>query len=248
MDGCSPSRPPPALAVGLLTGLVPAWRTPVGDVVRALRQGARGRAGDRSQSRLRNLFVTVEVAIALVLLVGAGLLVRSLAGVLSVERGFQTENRLFATISVPVVVRRREAGRRTNDELIRRLGGLSEIASVAAVSSRPLSQTAQDLGSWPPTSRILRTVGALGLMAHRHAGLLQDCRGCRCSPDAASPTGRHREALEGGDQQADRGPLWPGENPIGRRQSCGRVRTTFAVRSSVSSATCASAGSTANLR
>ena len=134
-----------ALAVGLLTGLIPAWRTPVGDVANALRHGARGSAGDRSQSRLRNMFVTVEVAIALVLLVGAGLLVRSLLGVLSVERGFQTDNRLFATISVPASYGDDKLAR-TNTELLNRLGSHGEIASVAAVSSRPLSPGSTGMG------------------------------------------------------------------------------------------------------
>src|SRR5262245_41348164 len=51
-----------ALAVGVLTGLLPALRTPMGNILPALRQGARGSSGDRGQTRLRNVFVVAEVA------------------------------------------------------------------------------------------------------------------------------------------------------------------------------------------
>ena len=90
-----------ALAVGVLTGLIPAFRTPLGNILPALRSGSRGATGDRGQNRLRSVFVGAEVALSLVLLVGAGLLVRSLIHVLSVDRGFQTERRMLVTVSIP---------------------------------------------------------------------------------------------------------------------------------------------------
>jgi putative ABC transport system permease protein len=134
-----------ALVVGVLTGLVPAWRTPMADIVSALRQGARGSAGDRGQNRLRAFFVSTEVALALMLLVGAGLLVRSLASVLAVDRGFHTENRMLITVSVPSSY---GEGRltQTNLNLIARLRSLPEVVSVAAVSGRPLSRGSTGLG------------------------------------------------------------------------------------------------------
>jgi putative ABC transport system permease protein len=134
-----------SLLVGLITGLIPAMRTPIANVVSALRQGGRGSAGDRSQSRMRQLFVATQVALALVLLVGAGLLVRSLLGVLAVDRGFQSENRLLLTVSVPSSY---GAARleQTNQLLIDRIAALPDVASVAAVSGRPLSPGSTGLG------------------------------------------------------------------------------------------------------
>ena len=205
-----------ALAVGLLTGLIPAWRTPVGDVARALRHGARGTAGDRTQNRLRSAFVTLEVAIALVLLVGATLLVRSLVGVLSVDRGFQTDNRLFATISVPASYGGDKLAS-TNTELIRRIGSLTEIVSVAAVSGRPLSPGSTGLGivaadkpdppdgsvpwaSWRiVTPEYFKAVG-IPLLAGR--GFTDQ--------DVISKPWRAVISKRTADL------LWPGENPIGR--------------------------------
>ena len=134
-----------ALVVGLLTGLVPAWRTPMGNVVTVLRQGARGAAGDRAQSRLRNVFVAAEVALALTLLVGAGLLVRSLVGVLSVDRGFRTENRLLVTVSLPSSYGEARL-RQTNQDVIARLKAVPGVESVAAINVRPLSRGSVGLG------------------------------------------------------------------------------------------------------
>jgi putative ABC transport system permease protein len=134
-----------ALVVGLLTGLVPAWRTPMGNIVVALRQGARGSAGDRTHTRLRNAFVTAEVALALMLLVGAGLLVRSLVGVLSVDRGFKTENRLLFTVSLPSSY---DPPRliQTNEDIVARLKAVPGVESVAAINIRPLSRGSTGLG------------------------------------------------------------------------------------------------------
>jgi putative ABC transport system permease protein len=134
-----------ALGVGILTGLVPAFRTPLGNIVPALREGARGTAGDRGQSRLRNMFVGAEVALSLVLLVGAGLLVRSLIHVLAVDRGFQTERRMLVTVSIPASygeVRMRQ----TMADIMARLGSVPDVVSAAAVSARPLSRGSTGLG------------------------------------------------------------------------------------------------------
>jgi predicted permease len=134
-----------ALLVGLLTGLIPALRAPIGNIVPVLRAGQRGAAGDRAHSRIRSTFVAIEVALALILLVGAGLLVRSLVTVLRLDRGFQTENRMLLTVTVP-----RSYGpdriQLVNADLLARLGELPGIVSVAAVSGRPLSRGSTGLG------------------------------------------------------------------------------------------------------
>jgi predicted permease len=134
-----------ALAVGLLTGLVPAWRTPLANIVSALRDGSRGTAGDPGQNRLRSLFVGAQVALSLVLLIGAGLLVRSLTHVLGVDRGFQTEQRLLATVSIPGAY---PGERRAQivTEVLARLEAAPQVVSVAAVSGRPLSRGSTGLG------------------------------------------------------------------------------------------------------
>src|SRR5262249_25366232 len=133
------------ILIGVATGLIPALRIPARDLMSALRGGQRGATVDRGQQRVRNLFVAAEVALAIMLLVGAGLLVRSLVTVLSVERGFQTDDRFVFTITLPAgygAPRIRELNR----ALLDRIQQIPDVVSAAAVSGRPLSRGSTGLG------------------------------------------------------------------------------------------------------
>jgi putative ABC transport system permease protein len=205
-----------ALIVAVITGLVPALRTPMGNIVRALRPGARGASGDRSQSRLRTVFVSAQVGLALLLLVGAGLLVRSLIGVLTVDRGFTTENRLIVTVSLPSSY---GSPRLTqiNEEILARLRSLPGVAAAAAVNIRPLSTFSVGLGlgaadkpdtpgapvpwaTWRVvTPDYFRAMG-LRLIAGREF----------TSQDIIAKPWRTIISKRAADQ------MWPGENPIGK--------------------------------
>src|SRR4029078_12238396 len=90
-----------ALLVGFFTGIVPALTGRLGDVGRAIREGQRGSVGDRRHDRLRGVLVGTEVALALILMIGAGLLVRSVTQLMPVDRGFQTDRRLLAPVGIP---------------------------------------------------------------------------------------------------------------------------------------------------
>jgi putative ABC transport system permease protein len=90
-----------SLFTGLIFGLLPAFsatRTHAGD---ALKEVGRTIAGSRASLRLRRLLVVSETALALVLLVGAGLLIRSFIGIASVQPGFRTDNILTLDLSLP---------------------------------------------------------------------------------------------------------------------------------------------------
>jgi putative ABC transport system permease protein len=136
------------IATGVLTGVVPALQSPIAHVLPAIREGQRGSVGDRRQERTRALFVGAEVAIAMMLLVGAGLLVRSLVQVLTTDRGFETEGRLLVTISVPSTYGE-ERMAQTTTTILARLETLPALQSVAAVSARPLSRGSTGLGLAP---------------------------------------------------------------------------------------------------
>ena len=127
-----------AAIVALVTGIVPALRAPIADVVTPLRQSQRGAVGSRHDERIRGVLVAVEVALSLTMLVGAGLLVRSLLQVMSTDRGFQTDDRLLATVSIPAsypVARRTEIV----ESILARVQALPQVVSGATVSGRPLS-------------------------------------------------------------------------------------------------------------
>jgi predicted permease len=134
---------------GMLSGLLPAFQIPYSGLLTALREGDRGVAGARRQMRLRATLVCVEVALALMLLVGAGLLIRSFGELLDVDRGFQTENRLFFTVPLPPSYDGQE-GSRTSDFIsayLERLNSLPQVQSAAVVSGRPLSNSSTGLGT-----------------------------------------------------------------------------------------------------
>src|SRR6185503_9069600 len=137
-----------ALLVGLVTGVVPALQTPAARLTGTLRDGQRGTMGDRRHDRLRAAFVGAQVALSLILLVGAGLLTRSLLQVLSNDRGFASEQRLFATVSLPDAYpeSRRE---QIVGNVLATLERRPELISVAVVSGRPLSRGSTGMGISP---------------------------------------------------------------------------------------------------
>jgi predicted permease len=88
-----------SLLAGVLFGLTPALKTSQPDLQETLRQGGRGGSGARH--RTQSVFVVVEMALALVLLIGAGLTIRSLAKLWSVDPGFNPHNVLTFGLSLP---------------------------------------------------------------------------------------------------------------------------------------------------
>lgn len=138
-------------AVGLLTGVVsgiiPAIQLPRADFQAALRESSRGTSGSRAQNRLRGALVAAEVALSLMLLVGAGLLIRSFFEVLTVDRGFQSESRLVFAVNMPGSY---DTGRRgeVRDQLLERLNAMPGVLS-AAVNSRPIAGGNPGMGIVP---------------------------------------------------------------------------------------------------
>ncbi len=91
-----------SVLAGILFGLAPALRTSRPDLHKTLKEGGRGSSGARH--RTQSVFVVVEMALALVLLAGAGLMIRSLAKLWSVDPGFDSHNVLAAQLSFPSAI------------------------------------------------------------------------------------------------------------------------------------------------
>ena len=89
------------LAVGLALGVVPAWRLRRMNVNAALREEGRGGTSGRRANLVRQALATVQIAIALLLLVGAGLLLASFRAVMHLDLGFRPENVATATVTLP---------------------------------------------------------------------------------------------------------------------------------------------------
>ncbi|MEP6690597.1 MAG: ABC transporter permease [Gemmatimonadaceae bacterium] len=129
------------LATGFLFGLLPAMHATTTDLAGALRAGSRGTRTRPGSRRARNTIVVSEVALAVMLLSGAGLLIRSFAHLLSVDPGFRADHLATFSIALPqakyptsenarVFVRRLE-------EKMRALPGAQ---SAAVVVGRPLGE------------------------------------------------------------------------------------------------------------
>ncbi len=134
-----------ALGTAFLFGLLPAFRSSNTNVSVALRTGDRGSAGVKS-NRLWNALIGTEVALAGVLLVGAGLLIKSFKGVLSVDPGFDASDVLTIDVTLPGTKYSFGDPSVANfhSELATRLESLPGVERAGLISSLPLSGSDPD--------------------------------------------------------------------------------------------------------
>ncbi len=126
-------------ATGLAFGLAPALQFTRPDVQGALKESARGSTGGARAGRLRNLLIVSEVALSLVLLVGAGLLFRSFLSLRAVELGFRPQSVLTFRLS-PSGERFREDAQYTTfyRDVAERVAVLPGVESVGFINTLPL--------------------------------------------------------------------------------------------------------------
>ncbi|MCG8466847.1 MAG: ABC transporter permease [Gemmatimonadetes bacterium] len=131
---------------GGLFGLIPLLRSRRSDLSRSIRGGARGGGPDRRQRRVRDTLVTVEVALALILLVGSGLMIRSFQRLRDVHPGFERPHDVLTLRLTIPSAEVDELGRvaLTHQAIARELEAIPGVASVAAVSSIPTDGITND--------------------------------------------------------------------------------------------------------
>jgi putative ABC transport system permease protein len=128
------------IGCGLLVGLVPAWRAMRPNLLDILQEGSRGASGGRTTRRLADAMVVAEVALALMLLVSAGLLIRSFANLNSIDPGYRTTGIVATHIALPASRYPDPASkRRFFDNLLERLKALPGVDRASAVSALPMS-------------------------------------------------------------------------------------------------------------
>lgn len=141
-----------SVITGLAFGLAPAVQAWRADVNAPLKEESRGDTGGH-RHRLRHLLVVSEVALALVLLIGAGLLIKSFSRLLNVDPGFRTEGVLTSQVTLP--------GEQSSvqkvhliEQIVERLQALPGVQAAAATDSLPLTQferiTAVQIEGRPP--------------------------------------------------------------------------------------------------
>jgi putative ABC transport system permease protein len=188
-----------AVATGLLTGVVPAIRASRADLDESLKEGGRG-SGAGAGHRVRNLLVVSEVAMAVVLVIGAGLLTRSFAALMTADAGFDPRNILTFRLALPeATYPTAEQTHLLYEQLVERMEALPQVESAGANILLPL-QGAMENWSFYVSPGYL---GTMRIPMLEGRGLARfDQR-----------DGEH--VLVIGETMARR--FWPGEDPIGQR-------------------------------
>ncbi len=207
-----------SIVTGLLFGIVPALRASRPSLYSALATRGYG-SNDPARVRTRQLLVVAEVALALTLLVGAGLLLRSFANLRAVDPGFRADHVLTVDLNLPRS-RYGNASRQTQfyDALIERVSALPTVQSAGGVEQLPLSGPQQSsdfriIGAPPPpqgdepdAAYVSVTPGYFRAMSL----VLRRGRVLAASDAAASP-----RVVVINESMAKR--FWPNENPLGKR-------------------------------
>ena len=129
-----------SILAGVAFGLAPAWQATRVDLHDELKESGRGGAGGARQNRARGLLVVSEIALSLVLLVGAGLLAKSFFRLQSVDPGFEARNVLVIRLSLPKAqYPNRAAATAFYEKLRPRLSSLPGVETVGVVHALPLS-------------------------------------------------------------------------------------------------------------
>jgi putative ABC transport system permease protein len=128
-----------SVVTGLLFGLAPALQASRADVNKALKESSGRSPGSFQGSNLRNLLVVSEVAVALLLLVGAGLMTKSFFRLQQVDPGFDATNVVSMNIALPTSKYREQQLNNFYDQLFERIRNLPGVKSVGGINPLPLS-------------------------------------------------------------------------------------------------------------
>ena len=208
---------------GLGFGLLPAWRATRADLRSTMGGSSRGATLDRGTRRLLGALVVGEIALALVLLVGAGLLTRHFRGLIEQPWGFATENRLSFNLSLDRAYPSAEARVATLDHILRELRTVPGVRSAAVTMPHPLNSSHQVItnnaeGATPPEPQGFNLAYLRALAPGYFATVGQTLVRGRDFTDADNAAARRVCIVD--EAYARR--FWPGQDPIGKRVKWGR--------------------------
>jgi putative ABC transport system permease protein len=130
-----------ALFSGILSGIAPALLTSRANVGETLKESGRGTSAGRARHRLRNALVVAEISLSLVLLVGAGLLVKSFNALLNVNERYHPESLLTLNVNLPDLQYKQGPARVAfHEQVLQRLSAIPNVQSAAIVTAVPYSQ------------------------------------------------------------------------------------------------------------
>ncbi|HEY2470811.1 MAG TPA: ABC transporter permease [Terracidiphilus sp.] len=204
-----------SLLTGLLFGMFPAWRLSRSAPASALREGSRSVAGGRAQLRLHNGLVVAQTAIGMLLLIGAGLLMRSFVQILRVDPGFDARHVLTSRVGVPFELKH-DQHYLFYQQLLGRISAIPGVQSASTGWPLPMSSSAATVSfniQGRPVAKGDEPSEALGVAM---PGYFETMR----IPLIAGRSFDARDGLTGPPtiiiSQAFAKKYFPGENPIGK--------------------------------
>lgn len=219
-----------ALLCGLVFGLAPAFENARLDVNRTLKEASGQASGSKRGARLRQVFVAVEIALAVVVLISATLLVKSFIVSVRSSPGYNSENLMIAQVALPKTKYAQDWSQRNfTEEVLARMRALPQAISVGAASSVPYGGFGQGV-----------EVQAVGKPAPR-PGEKRGARYAAVSRDYLSTMqiglveGRlFNSADEQGSpsviiNQTFARQFWPNEDPIGQKLQFGQQHTVCTI-------------------
>jgi len=210
-----------SLLVGMVAGLAPALGVSRLDLNDTLKEGSRGVTGNQRRNRIRGALVVAEIALALVLLIGAGLTLKSFMILERVDAGVHPENVLVMNISMGgKKYAKTQARAPFMETVLHRIEQLPGVQSAAVVTDVPLTDNSDSMGisiegrpDPPPKQKQSVNYNIVGPGYLRTLGIpLLKGRDFSGGDTGATPT----VALI---NQAMARKFWPNENPIGARIS-----------------------------
>jgi putative ABC transport system permease protein len=127
-----------ALASGILSGIAPSLMSSRTNISETLKESGRGASSGRARHRLRSILVIAEVALSLILLVGAGLLVKGFHALLNVNQAYHPESLLTLNLDLPEVeYPERSARAEFHDRLARSLASIPNVSAAATAITVP---------------------------------------------------------------------------------------------------------------
>jgi putative ABC transport system permease protein len=203
-----------SILTGVLAGVAPAWRLSKSDPNEALKQG--GRTGTAASSPGRNLLVTAEVALSLVLLVGAGLMIRTLSNLHAVDPGFEPQHVISMSVN-PGDVSSFDQAKQVVDQLDQRVRSIPGVQAAALTDDLPLmggSTQPIQIEGYPVVAMADQPEVAVRIITSQYFKTMQiPLRSGRMFAD--SDTSKSAKVVVVSQSLADR--FWPNQNPIGRR-------------------------------
>jgi putative ABC transport system permease protein len=218
-----------SILTGLIAGLAPALQASKPDLNEVLKEGAKGSQGGARQ-HLRKALVAAEIALALALLVGAGLMVKSFLRLQQTELGFRPDKLLTLRVALPwrkySDAQGPERQRQFYQQLLERLAALPGVESAAITSNLPLSSERQE-------GKLTFSIEGQSVEEQQRNPYLNDLR---VSPNYFQAIGVRlikgrllnefdtTETEQVGvisQRLAER--AWPGQDPIGKRLKIGGV-------------------------